>query len=125
MRVALDLDGTIDSCPREFQSIMSALQAASHTVTVVTGVEAAKVTKQDTEEKKNYLSALGCGQCYDELVILPHTPDGEDHDLHDEKAQWLIDNGVDVFFDNNSKNAKAAVKAGVPLVLVPWASKEK
>lgn len=102
---------------------MSSLQAAGHVISVVTGVEN-KPSKQDTEDKANFLNALGCGECYDNLVVLDHSPD-KDTDLHDEKAKWLTDNGVDVFIDNNTKNAKAAIKAGVPLVLVPWATKEK
>jgi len=124
MRVALDLDGSIDAAPRQFQSLMSSLQAAGHTVTVVTGVSDTEVTPQDFVNKANYLNQLGCGQCYDDLVVLAAHPAGEVDDLHDRKAQWLTDNHVHVFVDNSRQNAKSAVAAGVPLVLVPWASRE-
>lgn len=122
MRVAVDIDGTIDAAPRQLQSIMSALRACGHTIIVVTGSQQAPVTETDWSQKANYLNQLGCGACWDELVVLAN-PSGAD--LPDMKSQWLADNQVDVFIDNNVANCKAATAAGIPLVLCPWASKEK
>lgn len=124
MRVGIDCDGTIDAAPRQFQSMMSALRAAGHVVTVVTGNSSPQVNAQDFAEKANYLNQLGCGECYDDLVVLAAHPAGETNDLHDRKAQWLMENHVHCFIDNSKQNCKAAVKAGVPLVLCPWASRE-
>ena len=123
MKIAIDVDGTIDSTPRQLQSIMSALKAAGHTVVVLTGTqEEGGPTPADFEEKANYLNSLGCGSaCYDQLEVL----DGSDKEkLPELKADWCKDNHVDVLVDNDKDNAKAASAAGVELVLVPWASRQ-
>ena len=123
MKSAFDLDNTIDANPAEFQSLMSALQAAGHTVIVLTGTGDDTATQQEWQEKANYLTSLGCGSCWDQLVIMAHPASGPD--LADLKAKWLMDNGVELFADSTMENAKAANKAGVPLVLVPQGSKIK
>ena len=122
MRVVCDLDGTIAAAPQQFQSLMSALQACGHSVTVLTGTDNVPPTQQDWQEKCNYLTSLGCGQCWDELVVLSHPPDG---DIAPLKAKWLVDHGAEIFIDDNQNNANAAIAAGTPLVLVPWASRSK
>ena len=123
MKIAVDIDGTIDSAPRPWQSIMSAMKSAGHTVVVLTGTqEEGGPTPADFEEKANYLTSLGCGSgVYDQLEVL----DGSDKEkLPELKADWCAKNGVDVLFDNDKDNAKAASAAGVELVLVPWASRQ-
>src|ERR1035441_8005232 len=122
MMVVFDLDGTIAAAPRQFQPLMSALQACGHSVTVLTGTDHIPPTQQDWQEKCNYLTSLGCGQCWDELVVLSHPVRG---DIAPLKAKWLVDHGADLFIDNDQNNADVAIAAGIPLVLVPWASKEK
>lgn len=136
MHIAVDLDGTLDAAPVQFQGLLSALKAAGHTVTVLTGavVVAGKPVPQDViSAKKSQLNQIGMSEVYNQLVVLPQNPknakvgkskDG-DLDLHDAKAEWLQNNHVDIFIDNNVGNAKAATKAGTKLVMVPWASKEK
>ena len=123
MKVAFDIDGTIDSAPRAYQSIMSALKASGQTVVVLTGTQGdGGPTPADFEEKANYLNSLGCGSgVYDQLEVL----DGSGKEkLPELKADWCAKNGVNVLFDNNKDNAKAALAAGVELVLVPWASRQ-
>jgi hypothetical protein len=119
MRIAVDLDGTIDANPEEMRSIMGSLMASGHYVVVLTGVGSDAPTQEEWQEKRNYLRSLGCGSVWNELVIVSHN----DKDLSDKKAQWCTENKISVMIENNKDNAKAAVDAGVPLVLVPWASR--
>ena len=120
MLVAVDIDGCADAYPREFQSIMSALRAAGHTVYVVTGSQGPTVTQADLDEKATYLSSLGLGESYDVLTVIGN-PDG---DIADKKVQYLQSVGAHALFDNSVPNLKAATKAGI-LALCPWGSKEK
>ena len=119
MKIAADIDGTIDANPDEMRSVLSALMQAGHYVVILTGTSEPPATKDDWDNKAAYLRSVGCGACYDELVVVAHKK-GE---LGDVKAQWCVDNGVDVLIDNDKGNAKAATKLGIPLVLVPWASR--
>ena len=121
MKTVLDLDNTIDANPAQFQSIMSALLACGHYVIVLTGTSDATATQQDWQAKCDYLTSLGCSQCWNELVVVSHTGG----DIADTKAQWLQTNDVHCFIDSTMANAKAANKIGVPLVLVPQGSKIK
>ena len=76
MRVAVDIDGTVDANPREFQSLMSSLMAAGHIVSVVTGTSDGPPTQADYDNKAAYLTNLGMGQCWHDLTVISH-PDGE------------------------------------------------
>lgn len=119
MLIAVDIDGTIDATPDEMRTLMGSLMAAGHVVVVLTGIADDIATQSDFDHKANYLRSLGCGAVWDKMVVLPHAR-GE-IDLM--KAQWCKDNGVDIFIDNDKANARAAIDAGIPLVLVPWASR--
>jgi hypothetical protein len=119
VKIAVDIDGTIDSNPDQMRSIMSAMQQAGHHVVVLTGTSEPPATKADWDTKATYLRSLGCGSCWDQLVVIAH----ETGNLAAAKADWCVDNGVDLLIDNNKENAKQATKAGIPLVLVPWASR--
>ena len=123
MRVAVDIDGTLDSNPRELQTMMSALTAAGHIVSVITGTSDGPPAQPDFDNKANYLTNLGCGECWHDMTVISHP--GGNKQLADVKAQWCIENGVDALIDNTIANVRAASKAGVPLVLVPWASRVK
>lgn len=116
MKVAFDIDGTIDSFPRIFQSTMSAYKAAGHHAWIITGTDAGHLGEQDLDAKRQYLNGLGIGaDCYDELVVCP--------DPHPQnKASIIADNGIELLFDNNVQNAEAARKFCAVLVL--WNSKE-
>jgi hypothetical protein len=85
-------------------------------VTILTGSGSSEVTEQDFAEKAQYLKSLGAGSCWDDMVVFCDPP-------AEPKAQWCEDNGVDMLFDNDVTNAKAA--DGYCTVLVPWASKVK
>ena len=119
MRIAVDIDGTIDAAPAECRTIMSSLKAAGNRVVVLSGTPFPTASQASWDEKRDYLVSLGCGACWDELVLVPHEP-GE---LADSKAKYCKDNGIDILIDNDKSNARAATGAGVPLVLVPWASR--
>jgi len=118
MQVAFDLDNTIDAAPKQMQSMMSAFKAAGYKVVVLTGTEN-EVTETVWQAKANYLNELGCGACWTQLVVLAHGKNGPS----EVKAEWCKDNDVDVLIDNSKDNARAAIAAGVPLVLVPWATR--
>lgn len=119
MKFAFDLDNTIDAAPHEMQTLMSVIKASGHWVAVVTGTASDAATQDVWQAKANYLNSLGCGACWNSMTVLTHT----NGDLPTIKAQWLVDNGFDVLIDNDKDNAKAATAAGIPLVLVPWASR--
>ncbi len=112
---AFDIDGTIDAEPSLMQGLMSALKAAGHQVVVLTGCGTEKAEPSDILAKTEYLQSLGCGSCYDQLVVLGDPTD-------ELKAEWLKTHNADVLVDNDKGNAKAA--AGICPVLVPWASRK-
>ena len=119
MKIAVDLDNTIDANPLQLHTIMQSLKAAGHYVAVVTGTGDSIVTQQEWQRKCDYLTSLGCSSCWNELVVIAH-PNAP---VEEVKAKYLKDNGYDALIDNSKDNAKEATKAGVPLVLVPWASR--
>lgn len=110
-KIALDINGTIDSDPAVYESLMSALMAAGHQVVILTGCSSPKVTKQDIAEKKHLLESIGCGKCYDQLVVFPDPP-------HKAKAKWCQKHNVDMLIDNSVKNAQLASEYCT--VLLPW-----
>ena len=97
------------------QGLMSALKAAGHQVVVLTGCGQETPEPTDVAAKTEYLQSLGCGSCYDQLVVLGDPTD-------ELKAEWLKANSADVLVDNDKDNAKAA--AGICPVLVPWQSRK-
>jgi hypothetical protein len=99
--------------------MMSALHAAGHTVIVITGSDHETVAPVDVEGKAQLLASLGCGECYDTLVVLP----GPEPDIADRKTAYLRSVGADILIDNRKDNCKAATNAGI-LALCPWGSKE-
>lgn len=113
MLVAADVDGSVDSDPATFGSLLAALRAAGHHVAILTGSSTAHPTAQDCADKVAYLKALGCGACWDTLVVFPNPPAVA-------KAQWCRANGVALLLDNDLANAKAA--APYTTVLVPFNS---
>ena len=121
MNVAFDLDNTIDAAPKQIQSLMSALMAAGHNIVVLTGTDSPIVTQDEWQAKADYLNSLGCGQCWNQLVVQSHAGPNDPGPVL--KASWCRDNDVDVLIDNSKDNARAATAFGVPLVLVPWASR--
>jgi hypothetical protein len=121
MHVAFDLDGVIDAYPRQMQTLMSALLAAGHTVTVLTGNGAKIPGTEDYQEKQNFLNSLGCGACYDFLVVLNNTTGAS---TAQEKAEWCENNHVDMLIDNTKDNADAANNVDGLCALVPWATRE-
>jgi hypothetical protein len=111
--VAIDLDGVLDEDPAMFASMMTALRAAGHKVSVVTGCSSKKPSQTDIDEKSQLLSTLGMGHAYDQLVVIGDPP-------HKAKAKWCKQNKVDALIDNDVQNANRASKYCT--VLVPWNS---
>jgi hypothetical protein len=119
----VDLDGSIDAAPGEFGPLMRALRAAGHTVSIVTGVKHNMESdpKDAYAAKVKQLDALDCGDCWDDMTVIAITDPKE---LAKAKAEWCHQNGISCAIDNNKTNAKAMVAdAGIPLVLVPWATR--
>ena len=117
MNVGVDLDGTIDSFPRVFQSLMTALVHAGHHVYVITGVSDPQVTPEDIAAKKSYLTSLGIGPAdYTQLIVCPSP-----HPKH--KAKAVETNKIDLMIDNKKGTAKKVDPEAAVLIL--WNSKEK
>ena len=117
-----DIDGTLSAQPHIFCQIMCALKAAGWHNAVVSGDNPDSPSGGTFQDKCNYLQSVGITECWDELVVIPSpTPEIRAQI----KAQWCKDNAVSVMFDNDKGNADAAVVIGVPLVLVPWATRER
>lgn len=116
MQIAVDIDGTVDAAPHQFERLLSALRAAGHYVIMLSGSGNHPPSGNSYKTKCNYLSGLGLAECWDELVIVTG-------DVAQLKAQWCQDNNIHVLIDNSKSNAEAASKAGVALVLVPWATR--
>ena len=114
--VAFDVDGTIDANPPVYLALMQALRTAGNRVVILSGSSGPTATLEDMEQKKTYLTSLGLDQAYDQLVVLGDPTD-------ELKAQWLADNGADLFIDNAVKNIKAA--KDICLCLCPWQTKIK
>jgi len=118
MLVAVDIDGAIDAYPRELQSLMSALMAAGHRVHILTATSGDEATEHGAQTKVNYLNNLGMGECWHRLVEV------DSDDVPTAKVNYMTDAGADVFIDNDEANCAAAAKAGIPLVLMPWQSRQ-
>ncbi len=114
MKVGLDLNGTVDEDPATFQSLMSSLRAAGHQVVILTGCSAPKPTKADKREKKQLLEEIGCGHCYDKIVLFGDPP-------HKAKAKWIRKHHVDLYIDNSVANAQLA--APYTTVFLAWNDK--
>ena len=111
-----DIDGTIDANPHHFCRIMCALKAQGDHVSVVSGSGNNPPSGNTFQDKCNYLCSLGVTECWDDLTVISG-------DIPAGKAKWAQENGCSVAFDNSKANAKALLAAGVPLVLVPWATR--
>ena len=120
MLVAVDLDGTISAAPVQMGAILRALRSAGCRVVVLTGVDDGSSSDQaGWDAKRAKLDAAGCPDCWDELVLIG----AQEPALADAKAAWCAANGAAVLIDNDKGNARASTAAGVPLVLVPWATR--
>lgn len=118
MRVACDIDGTITAAPVQFEALLTALRAAGHRVTILTGSTDSPVTQEDFDNKVKFLTGLGCVGCWDDMVVFS----AEGDKLSRKKAKWCGANDIDLFIDNDEGNAMAATPL-VPLVLVPWTTR--
>ena len=119
LKVALDVEGTIDAAPAVFASWLNAMKGSCETY-VVTGM-GGQGDAANYAGVAAYLSALGVGpELYEGIAIIS----GDAKEKAQAKASWLFDHGTDIFIDNDKGNAQAAIEAGIPLVLVPWASRE-
>lgn len=103
MHVGFDIDGCLDEDPAFFASLMSALKAAGHRVTVMTGASTKHPTQDDLDEKAQYLNTLGMGKLYDDLVVFADPP-------HKAKAKFCKTQHIDALFDNDVQNLNRASK---------------
>ena len=113
MRVAFDIDGTLDEDPSVMASLMNALKSAGHDVMILTGSSDKKPSQADWDAKAQYLQSLGMGSAYNKLVVFGDPP-------HKAKAKWIAKHKVDLLVDNSAENADLAEKHCT--VLVPWNS---
>jgi hypothetical protein len=113
-----DIDGCISGSPEQFNTILSALKAAGHHVNIVSGDNPKSPSGPTFASKVAYLQSVGVTDCWDQLVVVTG-------DIPAAKAKWCKENNVQIAFDNSIPNAKAMIGVGVPLVVVPWATREK
>lgn len=113
MHIGFDVDGVLDENPAMFASLMNALRAAGHRVTILTGCSAKVPTQQDFQEKAQYLKSLGMGSAWDDMVVFGDPP-------HKAKAKWCKKNHLDALVENDVQNANRASKYCT--VLVVWNS---
>jgi hypothetical protein len=113
--LAIDIDGTADCDPPVFLSLMQALRCAGHRVVILTGCSNSEVVPQDIIDKETYLTALGLGEAYDQLVVFADPP-------AEPKAEWIKNNGADMLIDNNRKNCELASQYCT--ALLPWSTRE-
>lgn len=111
----VDLDGTISAYPTEMCDLMCALKSTGYTVVILSGSGDDPKSGNTFEDKCDLLKTLGVTQCWDTMVVVGG-------DIAALKAQWCKENNVSIMIDNNLANCKAALKSGVTLALVPWAS---
>lgn len=125
MHWAFDLDNTLDIAPAAMQSLLGALKAAAHQITIVTGSSDPVPDATVWGNKQEYLRANGFDSLYHWLVVIGDPP-------HQRKADFCANGGwalgvhgkrervpkVDVLVDNSLQNARLASKHS--LVLVPW-----
>lgn len=120
MLICCDIDGTANAAPEQMLGLLSALKSAGNHITILTGVSDSVVTQQDFDQKSDYLSALGLSAVWDDMCVFAN-PAGTD--LADMKAQYAKSHDCAVLIDNAKANARAASAAGIPLCLVPWATR--
>lgn len=115
MKVAVDVDGTVDADPAAFQSLCSSLVAAGHRVIMLTGTSN-PVTRVEKKRKEGYLRSLGFtkGAAFTKLKVVPNPPEGP-------KADYCRRKKIAILIDNNTKTARLAAYGTT--VLVPWASR--
>lgn len=117
MIIACDIDGVISSAPEQMQTIMAGLRKEGHYVAVISACEPGNPSPSGNTwaSKCAFLQSVNF-TAWDELVTV-------EGDVPALKSQWCKDHAVQIFCDNDKRNAKAAVAAGIPLVLVPWESR--
>lgn len=111
MKIACDLDGTLDSSPA-IRELMKKLHKHGHKVTVLSGSHVLPVTKAEKKMKKEKLAGLGMKGHYDKLKVFPNPPGKA-------KAAYCEKHNVAVLLDNSAGTAQ--IMHGSPTtVLVPW-----
>lgn len=113
---AIDIDGTISADPSAFCDLMCALKAGGNIVCILTGTGKGGPSGATMQSKLDYLQSVGVTKCWDNIALVTG-------DIPMQKALWCQQHNVDVVIDNDKDNAKALIAAGIPLVLVPWATR--
>ena len=110
MRVAVDLDGTLDSS-EAVRTLVKKLHARGHKVSVLTGTHLPEVNKEARKLKKAKLKAIGMKGHYSKLKVYTNPPGKA-------KAKYCEKKKVSLMIDNSLSNANLA--PGSTTVLVPW-----
>lgn len=110
MRIAFDLDGTLDSDPA-LRELMQKLTKRGDKVYVLTGSHVVPVTDAEVQMKKDKLAGLGLKGCYHKLKVYPNPPGKE-------KAAYCKKHKIAMLIDNSLMNAQLAMEN--TCVLVPW-----
>lgn len=117
MNIACDIDGVISSAPEQMQTIMSGLRQEGHHIAIISAIESDPSPSGNTWDSKcAFLMSVGF-TAWDVLVTVSG-------DVPAMKAAYCSDHAIQIFCDNDKRNAASAVAAGIPLVLVPWESRK-
>ena len=110
MKVAFDLDGTLDTS-ESTRKLMRKLHEHGHKISILTGCPHTPVTKADKVEKKIKIAGLGLGDSYDKLKVFSNPPSLA-------KLAWCKKHNVGLLIDNCMATAQLAPDSTT--VLVPW-----
>jgi hypothetical protein len=120
--LAIDLNGSLDAAPGQLGPMLRALREAGHHVSVLTGVSTEDTNDPEAawNSKVQQMIGLGVGDVWDDMTVFTAA---EGPDLAAAKAQYVKEHGVAVLIDNDRGNCTAAVEAGIPLAICPWATR--
>ena len=118
LRIMCDIDGTLNAAVPEMTALLRALHDAGNYVALVSGIDDNPKSGNTWQAKAQYLQSLGVTQCWDDLVVVSG-------DIPALKSQWCLDNNIDLAIDNSIPNARSLIDIGLPMVLVPWATRNK
>lgn len=107
--ICFDLNETISAFPEEMRMLMEALRKGGHEVHILSGWEAESAGPEALAEKTQQLKDLGCADCYDKLVVVADPK----NKVAAQKVNYMRHVGSSVLVDNNRKNGKKVVKAGL------------
>jgi hypothetical protein len=110
VKIAFDLDGTLDSEPA-LRELMKKLTKGGYKCFVLTGSHVSPVDSAEKDAKKAKLAQLGLDGEYHKLKVFPNPPGVA-------KAAYCKKHDIGLLIDNSLTNAQIAMRD--TCVVVPW-----